>query len=106
MKINIQNNQPFKGLNLTKVNPEDIKRVIVPCVKGLERLAKKADITIESTTILQKFKNYQTPKSALNISVIPFDTLNAKVAISNYSMLITNKNIKNHTLVELIRESI
>ena len=107
MKINAQYNRSFKGLNLAKVTrKEDMKRVIKPCLKELRELAKKADIELESSSVMQEFEHYRTPRPALNISVIPFITLNAKAAISKYSMPLTDKNIKSRNLLRLIRESV
>ena len=104
---NTQNNRSFRGLNIAKVTrKEDMKRVIEPCLKELRELAKKATIEIESSSVMQRFEHFQTQKPVLNILVIPFDTLNAKSAISRYSMLLTPKNIKNRTLFKLVKDSV
>ena len=104
MKIsNIHNGQTFRGLNLSKVTPQDMKRVIEPCLTGLKKLAKKADIRLESSAVLQKFEHFQTPRPTINIFIDPYEGIKSKMALSGYSMIINKKNIQKKALLKIIK---
>ena len=83
-----------------------MERVITPCLKKLKSLAKKADIEISSSTAMQEFEHFKSPRPVLNISVNSLDKLKAKAATSNYSMVVDERNIKKHTILDIVKSAI
>lgn len=101
---NFQSSQTFRGLNLSKVNLQDMEKVIRPCINGLKKLAKKADISLESSAKLQEFEHYKTPRPVINIIIKPLEGIKSKTAISQYSMIIDN--MKKQSLLNITKKLI
>ena len=108
MKVsNIKNSQTFRGLNISKVTRhEDMNRVIKPCLKELKILAKKVDIEIESSTLVEEFEHFKSPRQVLNITIKPIKKTKERIAKLTNTIFLNDENVKDKSILDVIKRSI
>ena len=100
--MKIAEHQSFKGLHINKLREFD-KKAIEPCVKELQKLAKKAEITISSDSANIIHSTYQLVRPAIKIAISPNPDIRADWANITYSFVLNKEAIKNKKILTVAK---
>ena len=109
MKINkIQsNNQTFGRISIDRnIREIDMKKIINPCIDSLRDITQDYKVKLKSCSIMQKGKNYISPRPAIDIYIEPKTHSDEYISSASLKMPIKDYETDSETLFGTIKSMI
>ena len=109
MEINrIQsNNQTFGRISIDRnIREIDMKKIIMPCIESLKEISEDYNIKLKSCSIIQKGRNFVSPRPAIDIAIEPKVYSDEYISSASLKMPITDYKTGSDTLFCTIKSMI